>query len=603
VNDSIPQPASLAPRKQTTVLRWLAAAAILFIAWFCWQLFRPNPPIRVSHETTRIIAPLLPNGLPDYKTHALNRSREGVTPENNAAVLMWQAMGPGTGSDAIAANEWEALCNELQIIPAESPADYLPPLYCRDNRRAIAAWLHEQGRLRTTDGQPSDVAVKEVITSDSWPLKSDGAMELYDVVELQIDNSVDAPWTTEQLPPLASWLEEHQAQLDLLVEASRRTKLYSPDPGFITSDDQEMLLTMSLEYVQRVRELSRLLNARAMWLLGEGRYEQAWENLLAIHRWARLTCHGSTIVEQLVGIAIDGIACRGTVVLLSDRNLPPEIARRIQRDLSGLAPTSDMASSFDEMERLYELDSIVMMHRVGAGSMLGELAEGERLVPWLKTFDYMTFDWNALLVEANHRHDRFAAVGRLPNWEAKMQEIDLIDQELVASNSRLHDPRSWIAGAFSRTARSRMFADTIMDWWLPPLSACLTAEDRSNTQIDLAQLAAALAVYRTEHGTYPDSIEQLVPDVVPNVPTDLYHSQPFIYQRNGDGYLLYSTGPNGTDDGGSNEQREILAGNEIGWTEDDATEELRQQIPAGADDIAIRVPRPPFQLPTPPTQP
>jgi hypothetical protein len=112
-----------------------------------------------------------------------------------------------------------------------------------------------------------------------------------------------------------------------------------------------------------------------------------------------------------------------------------------------------------------------------------------------------------------------------------------------------------------------------------------------------------LAVYRTEHGTYPDSIEQLVPDVVPNVPTDLYHSQPFIYQRNGEGYLLYSTGPNGTDDGGSNEQREILAGNEIGWTEDDATEELRQQIPAGADDLAIRVPRPPFQLPTPPTQP
>jgi hypothetical protein len=32
------------------------------------------------------------------------------------------------------------------------------------------------------------------------------------------------------------------------------------------------------------------------------------------------------------------------------------------------------------------------------------------------------------------------------------------------------------------------------------------------------------------------------------------------------------------------------------------TEKLYQQIPAGADDIAIRVPRPAFKLPTPPAK-
>jgi hypothetical protein len=87
------------------------------------------------------------------------------------------------------------------------------------------------------------------------------------------------------------------------------------------------------------------------------------------------------------------------------------------------------------------------------------------------------------------------------------------------------------------------------------------------------------------------------------LPVDLYHEKPFIYQRDGEGYLLYSTGPNGVDDGGSNSRygSGILAGREIGWNEDDATEKLRQQIPEGADDLSIRLPRPPFKLPEPPS--
>jgi hypothetical protein len=114
-------------------------------------------------------------------------------------------------------------------------------------------------------------------------------------------------------------------------------------------------------------------------------------------------------------------------------------------------------------------------------------------------------------------------------------------------------------------------------------------------------VAIALAVHRAENGEYPDNLEGLVPDILPKLSVDFYHAKPFFYQRDADGYLLYSTGENGIDEGGSNVDREILAGRELG-TNDDSTEKLSAQIPAGADDLSIRVPRPPFKLPTPPAK-
>ena len=69
-----------------------------------------------------------------------------------------------------------------------------------------------------------------------------------------------------------------------------------------------------------------------MWHLGEGRADEAWQDLLAVHRIGRLTAQGQTLVEQLVGIAIDGIARERTLALLGPwpahrRSRPDHAAR------------------------------------------------------------------------------------------------------------------------------------------------------------------------------------------------------------------------------------------------------------------------------------
>ena len=90
--------------RKPRILWWIVAVILLLLALFAYQLLGPNPPIVVSKQTTYITAPLRPDGLPDYVQYLRDQLREGVTPENNAAVLMWQVMGPGTGSDALRRN-------------------------------------------------------------------------------------------------------------------------------------------------------------------------------------------------------------------------------------------------------------------------------------------------------------------------------------------------------------------------------------------------------------------------------------------------------------------------------------------------------------------
>jgi hypothetical protein len=54
------------------------------------------------------------------------------------------------------------------------------------------------------------------------------------------------------------------------------------------------------------REFAYALAARAMLRTGEGRYDDAWQDLLACHRLGRLVARGSFLLYGLVGIASDG---------------------------------------------------------------------------------------------------------------------------------------------------------------------------------------------------------------------------------------------------------------------------------------------------------
>jgi len=70
----------------------LFAVAVVRFAWF-WYLSKPSRQITIGRETTYVDGPLGDDGCVDYIAASEELASSGVTPENNAVVLMWEAFG------------------------------------------------------------------------------------------------------------------------------------------------------------------------------------------------------------------------------------------------------------------------------------------------------------------------------------------------------------------------------------------------------------------------------------------------------------------------------------------------------------------------------
>ena len=87
----------------------------------------------------------------------------------------------------------------------------------------------------------------------------------------------------------------------------------------------------------------------------------------------------------------------------------------------------------------------------------------------------------------------------------------------------------------------------------PALVRGMEAFDRQHAEVYQAKLGIALQLYHAQHGNYPEKLNVLVPDYLDELPKDPFSNQPFVYQKKGTGYVLYSFGSDGDDDGGTSD--------------------------------------------------
>ncbi len=550
---------------------WIFAALVLLgIVWFFFQLFGMTSSIVVSKETTFILEPLGTDGLPDFSAYLQNRASEGVTPENNAAVLTWQAMWPGE----LAQKHWLPMAEALGLKSIPSAQDSLVNVHHSSVRETIASWLVEQNS-ESTEG------TDKFSSEDEFQEWCDVAAE-----EL-IDQSLDRPWRTEQCPPLADWVKNNQRPLDMLVEASKRPHYFSPSPSSFEGQDSS-IVAMLLPGVQGMRSGVRALLARAMWHLGEGRNAACWQDLLACHRLPRLVAQGDFMVSQLVAIAIDSMACRGTVTLLHRGELPPKEVRQIFVALNEMSRVSSLERSSIESNRLMFIDAVIRMSK----GKMDEQEIGSAGTDPLMAMSFVAFDWNFILREGNRWYDRLAETLGKTTREQRKVGFQEIQNDLVQLTTATKSPRAALSSMFNRKHRSKLVSNILISLLLPNVEAVKNAEDRGNTLLEMTRVAAALAVYRAEHDEYPEKLTDMVPGILPKMPLDMYSDQPFIYERKSDGgYVLYSVFENGVDDGGTDFGGEIVDGE---WVE-----EQPENVDYGASDLVIRVPAPAFELPDP----
>jgi hypothetical protein len=76
----------------------------------------------------------------------------------------------------------------------------------------------------------------------------------------------------------------------------------------------------------------------------------------------------------------------------------------------------------------------------------------------------------------------------------------------------------------------------------------------------------AIRAYRAEQGRYPDKLTDLAPKYLKQIPSDLYTDELPIYRLSGEGFMLYSVGRDGNDDGGKFGGVKIFPGAGYDWS-------------------------------------
>ncbi|MCA9100517.1 MAG: hypothetical protein KDA63_05165 [Planctomycetales bacterium] len=591
------------------LLATILAAVVLLVLW-AWQLLRPSPPIRLSRQTTYITAPLADDGLPDYVAYLNDKYGEGVTPENNATVLLVRA----TGLPDVQGEQRARWFDALGMEPLPEDGEYLTSLFDQAPLERTSNWLVAYWRSQQDGSKPPtsmaglnefsqpidrdmerrrEFAAKYRPRGDmplmrSIPYGEDGEydwMQATEEVARELHRRAMArPWQSSRLPSMDEWLNENRGYLDKVVEASKKPKMHAP----LFSDEQYQgpdLVGVDITIVQDVNDACRVLCARAMNRVAEGRYEEAFEDTMAVHGLARLEGSGPTVVHYLVGLARDGIACELVLALAADEDVSELMLRKALRDVSGLERWKGMADQFDEAERLAALDTALTLYRDPSLSGLG----GRKESSTVSRLAASSVDWNFVLSRINGEYDDLADASRNPGDEQRQQK--LVENEEARDEAAKMTPGRAAWCAISRQARSAWIANTVLRLMMPASHAALTAEVRANVSLDLATTALALALYRACHGEYPETLDLLVPEIMDDVPVDAFADGPLHYERRGEGYLLYSIGQDRRDDGATNWSTRMRDGE---WM---SIEDYEAGGTDG-DDLVVRVPMPALVIPS-----
>lgn len=85
---------------------------------------------------------------------------------------------------------------------------------------------------------------------------------------------------------------------------------------------------------------------------------------------------------------------------------------------------------------------------------------------------------------------------------------------------------------------------------LPALGNAIVKEANGSVQVSSAQTALAVERFRLANGQLPENLNELVPQFLSIVPVDPFDGKPLRYHRLAKGYVIYSVGQDGHDDGG-----------------------------------------------------
>jgi len=495
------------------------AAGVMVLAASCFTAFAADPPVpanlpfTLSAETTRITAPLKPDGSPDYIAAINEKLGKGVTPENNGFAFLLAAMGTRVEDGNIAARQHDPLLKLLGI--SDNAPDQ--PIFQSD--------------------------------TDFWK-----AQHLPDNLIQSLDNHLNdlrrTLWHAADEAVIAAYLQSQKPFLDALDQAAARPRWWLP----AVSTDGNMV-SILLPSLGRIRNMGVAVAVRANGRFADGDFDGFLADVLALKRLSRHLESSFTLIEALVGYANEATADSAIAAAADSGKLTEPQCQAILKMLEGLPPRTPMTVELDTFERWTLLDVTVLTAMGKNDQVLSILGDQDDAATQFASVDRSRVDWDIALRQTNAAYDEQVALIMSPD----IATLKIKAQAFTDKQTHIHDamrstnlkPRE----NESRDAYSRRVADAIGSALIPSVDRAHILEWRTQMSEGMARMLVAAAAVKAGTGKWPAHADELPSARFPDLPRDIYSAQgrgtePLKMTMTEYGPRAYSVGENMRDDGG-----------------------------------------------------
>ena len=277
----------------------------------------------------------------------------------------------------------------------------------------------------------------------------------------------------------------------------------------------------------KVRSLIQLLGARALYAAEAGDAEGASEMLVQGFQFSGALSADGSLVEHMIRNACLSLTCSVAERSLNQVRFNDEQLARI---LTALPPpdTNALANTL----RVEHCMAIYLFSEVKKGRRLDDVSGSKTTDPWWKR-----------------------AWKRVRSWRREYSDDDFIAYlEMMPRLRRsLEAPASQTVPEFTRhisdyatNIRSEAGGAIVPNW-----TKAVTKDYEIAAQVEGIRCALAIERFRLAHaGQRPLSLPSLVPSFIPAVPRDPFDHQPLRFKPLTNGYVVYSVGLDGIDNGG-----------------------------------------------------
>jgi len=380
-------------------------------------------------------------------------------------------------------------------------------------------------------------------------------IETYDVNDFEpefMDDELDdltmsEPWSSDNYPEMAEWLEGRQDTIETLIAACKRERCYFP------SKPDPIGLGKTMDRLSPMRHWAKLLIRSGNNDIGDGEIEEALEKYICVLQIAEHLYQQPSLIERLSAIAIEALGRSQVTRFVVVGDATEERLRLLDKNLGQSKHdwVSDWSSTI-EYEKLLLKSMLAMFYEVNSkGGIRYARDPMESIRQEYKGFGHESptrIYWYKKLAKSH----AILAWFYMPHSPQEVAKI--IDASFKKCQAMEQPDFDWEKGPIKTKSRLkfnyRYMTEMISAMLEEPYHKIHDMYLRNIPGNRTIQIIIALRRYKNEHGRWPDSLEDVKSLALGELFIDPINNDSYVYRLTEDGFTLYSKGKNNIDENG-----------------------------------------------------